>query len=56
MNLNQPKQITFIVAVVLAVLGLLGALVTIPVVSGAAIWFVLLGFIVLAAGNVVSGL
>ncbi|MEZ4511891.1 MAG: hypothetical protein R3C62_08445 [Chloroflexota bacterium] len=56
MNLNAPKNTTFYVALVLAVLGLLGTIVTIPVVTGMAFWFVILGFIVLAAGNLVSGL
>ncbi|MCB9434786.1 MAG: hypothetical protein H6668_22725 [Ardenticatenaceae bacterium] len=56
MNLNAPKNTTFYVAVVLAVLGLLGTIVTIPVVTSMAFWFVVLGFVVLAAGNLVSGL
>lgn len=56
MNLNAPKNTTFYVAVVLAVLGLLGTIVTIPVVTGMAFWLVVIGFIVLAAGNLVSGL
>lgn len=56
MKLNRPKDVTFIVAVILAVLGLLGTLTAIPVVSGSAIWFVIVGFIVLAAGNLMSGL
>jgi len=33
MKLSAPKQTTFIVALVLAVLGLLGALITIPVLT-----------------------
>ena len=56
MSLNAPKNATFYVAVVLAVLGLLGTIVTIPVVTGMAFWLVVIGFIVLAAGNLVSGL
>lgn len=56
MSLNAPKNVTFYVAVVLAVLGLLGTVVTIPVVTGMAFWLVVIGFIVLAAGNLVSGL
>lgn len=56
MKLNTPKNVTFYVAVVLAVLGLLGTFVTIPVVTGMAFWFVVVGFVVLAAGNLMAGL
>jgi hypothetical protein len=56
MKISAPKQITFWIAVALAVLGLLGFLVTIPVLTGLAFWLVLVGFIVLAAGNLMEGL
>lgn len=56
MQLSAPKQITFWIAVVVAVIGLISALVTIPVLSGFAIWIVVLGFIILAAGNLLEGL
>ncbi len=56
MQLSAPKQITFWIAVVIAVVGLLAAIVTIPVLSGFAVWLVALGFVVLAAGNLVDGL
>lgn len=55
MNLNAPTQIVFIIAVVLAVLALLGALVSIPFVSAYAFWILLIGFIVLAGGVVMKG-
>ncbi|MBN1536466.1 MAG: hypothetical protein JW908_07025 [Anaerolineales bacterium] len=55
MNLSEPKQITFWIAVVLAVLGILAQLVTIPVLSGFAFWLVVLGFIVLFLGNILKG-
>jgi hypothetical protein len=51
MDLSAPKQVTFWVAVILAVLGLLGALVKIPLVSTYAFWFLLVGFVVLALGS-----
>jgi hypothetical protein len=56
MNLSAPKEITFIVAVVVAILGLLAALVQIPVLSGLALWLLVIGFIVLAAGNLLANL
>ncbi|MBN1220704.1 MAG: hypothetical protein JXM69_17415 [Anaerolineae bacterium] len=56
MNLSAPKQITFIVAVVIAVIGLLAALIQIPVLTGLSFWLVVIGFIVLAASVLVSEL
>ncbi|HEY0853907.1 MAG TPA: hypothetical protein VGD86_03685 [Devosia sp.] len=55
MTLNAPTQIVFIIAVVLAVLALLGALVPLPVISAYAFWILLVGFIVLAGGVVMRG-
>ena len=56
MKLSAPKNITWIIAVVLGVLGLLGTFVTIPVVSGAAFWFVFIAFAILAVATFVEGL
>lgn len=50
MTLSAPKQITFIIAVVLAVLGILAALVPLGFLTGMALWIVALGFLVLALG------
>ena len=56
MTLNAPKQIVFIIAVVLAVLGLIGALIpAVPLLSGYAFWILLIGFIVLAGGVMMKG-
>jgi len=57
MNLSQPKVITFWIAVVLAVLGLIAYLGVLPVLEASyAFWLVLIGFIVLALGNLLKGL
>ena len=56
MNLSAPKTTTFYVALVLGVLGFLGYLVQIPLVSANAFWFVLLGFVALVAGVYVKDL
>ena len=56
MNLSAPRQVTFWIAVVVAVLGVLASLVTIPVLSGFAFWLVVIGFIILALGNLMEGL
>jgi threonine/homoserine/homoserine lactone efflux protein len=55
MKLSAPKQITFWVAVIVEVIGLIAALVSIPVLSGFALWILVLGFIVLAVGNLLEG-
>ena len=56
MDLNEPKVITFWIAVVVAVVALIAYIVTIPVLSGFAFWVLLIAFIVLAAGNLVKGM
>lgn len=56
MKLQAPKQITFWIAVILAVLGLLGQLVVIPVVSGVAFWLVLAAFVLLLLGVLLDGI
>ena len=54
MKLRAPKNITFYVAVILAVLGLISQLFS--VLPGFAFWLVLVGFVVLALGNLLEGL
>lgn len=56
MSLNAPKQITFIIAVVLAVLGLLAALIPLGFLSSMSLWLILIGFVVLAAGCLLPNL
>jgi len=56
MKLNPPKTITFWISIVLAVLGLIGALVTIPFLSAFAFWFLFVGFVLLVLGLLVKGL
>lgn len=55
MRLNPPKKIVFYISVVLAVVGLIASLVTIPFLSGFAFWLVLAAYILLALGNVLKG-
>ncbi len=56
MKLQTPKLVTFWIAVALVIIGVLATLVSMPPISGFAFWFVVVGFILLAAGNLVSGL
>lgn len=48
MKLNRPKNVTWIIAVVLGVLGIIGNFVALPVVSAYAFWFVAVAFVLLA--------
>lgn len=56
MDLSAPKQVTFWIAVVLAILGVLGSLVPSLGLASFAFWLVVIGFVVLAAGNLFEGL
>lgn len=53
MKLNEPKVITFLIAVVLAVLAVI--LFYIPTTQVYGFWAMLVAFILLAVGNLVKG-
>lgn len=55
MRLSAPKKWVFWTSVALAAAGLVGSFVTIPFVSGFAFWFILVGYVLLAAGNLLKG-
>jgi hypothetical protein len=56
MKLNQPKVITWWIAVILGVLGLIGNIATVPVLTDLAFWLVLVGLALLAVATAVKGL
>ncbi len=56
MKFSPPKKITFWIAVVLAVVGVIANFVTIPVLSGLAFWLVVVAFVLLALANLIEGL
>ena len=56
MNLCAPKQLTFWLALILGVLGILGTFVTIPFATTYAFWLLVVGFVLLALGNLMEGL
>ncbi|MCP4419904.1 MAG: hypothetical protein GY805_25100 [Chloroflexi bacterium] len=56
MSLSAPKQTTFIVAVVLAGLGLLATIISLGPLTTYAMWLIVIGFVVLAAGCFASNL
>lgn len=55
MRLTPPKKNVFWISVVLAALGFLGSLVSIPFVSAYAFWLVLIGYVLLALGVAMKG-
>jgi hypothetical protein len=56
MKLNAPKQVTWVIALVLGLVGILGTLVTIPVVSGLAFWIVVVALALLLLATYMEGL
>ena len=54
MKLSPPTNLTFWIAVVLGVLGILGTVVALPFVSDNAFWFVAIAFILLALGVLIK--
>ena len=56
LNLNAPTQIVFIIAVVIAVIALIGYFVpTIAIIGVYSFWIMTVAFIVLAAGVLFRG-
>ena len=56
MKLSEPKVITYIIAIVIALIALIGFFVTIPFVTANAFWVLLVAFILLALANLLNGL
>jgi hypothetical protein len=56
MQLNPPRKITWYIALVVMLLGLLGYLVTIPVLSAAAFWLELAAALLLLLATWLKGL
>ena len=56
MKLSAPMNVTWWIAVILGVLGILGTYIAIPVVSGFAFLFVAVAFVLLALATYLKGL
>lgn len=56
MKLTPPKQVTFFIAVILGLVGLVASFVAIPVLSPYAFWLVFVGLVVLALGNMMESM
>ena len=56
MNLNAPKTVTWWIAVIIGVLGVLGSVVQLPLISTYNFLFVVIGFVLLALATLLKGL
>lgn len=57
MRLNQPRMITFLVALVVAIIAVVvGKFVTVDPLTANALWIGLLAYAILAVANMVKGL
>jgi hypothetical protein len=56
MKLSAPKNVTFYVALVLGVLGILGGLVPLGFLTSFSFWLLVLGFVVLVLANLMPDL
>ena len=55
-KLSEPKVITFWIAVILAILGVLASQGMLAGLASYAFWLVVAGFVLLALGNLMKGL
>lgn len=55
MKLTPPTKTVFYISVLLAVLGVVGRYLEVPFLSDYYFYFVLVGYIVLALGNILKG-
>ncbi|MDO5687171.1 MAG: hypothetical protein Q4G42_07305 [Neisseria sp.] len=56
MNLNAPTSVSWLIAVILGALGIIGTFVSIPVVSAYALWLAVAGWGLLVAATLLKGL
>jgi hypothetical protein len=56
MELNAPRKITWWIALILGVLGLIGWAVPLGIISTLAFWLVLVGWLLLLLGAALKGL
>lgn len=55
MSLSAPSQIIFIIAVIIAIVALIGSFVAIPFVSTYPFWILLVAFVILAGACLMRG-
>ena len=55
MKLSAPKQVVWVISLILGILGIIGFLVPLPVITGLAFWLVTIGFVLLVLGTALKG-
>jgi hypothetical protein len=55
MSTSAPRQITWWVALIIGLLGIVANFAVIPVLSANSFWLVTLGFVILAVATMVDG-
>ena len=55
-SLSAPKVVTFWIAVLLALVGVIAAVAPIASLAGYTLWLVVAGFVLLALGNLLENL
>ncbi len=55
-QLNAPTQWAWITALVVGIIGIIASLVTIPVLSGFALWLVVIAWVILLATTAMKGM
>ncbi len=56
MSLSRPKQVTWVISLILTLIGLLANLMSIPPLSRYAFWFVLAGAVLLLLATLLDNL
>ena len=56
MKLSAPQVITWWIALIVGVIGIIAYLVTIPVLTGIAFWLVAIAFVLLLVATLIKGL
>jgi hypothetical protein len=55
MTLSAPSQMVFIIAVVVAIIAIIGVFASIPFISAYAFWIMVLAFVILAGACLMRG-
>lgn len=55
MSLSAPTTIVFVVSIILAVLAIISTFVPIPFFTENAFWVLVVGYVILACGNIFRG-
>jgi hypothetical protein len=56
LKLSAPKNVTWVIAVIVGMLGFLSNFVAIPVIGGFGFWLLFIGFALLAVATYIKGL